>query len=218
MNGVYSDYRESIQSLSRMSTQKRQYELKARAERQQATRQRIIDATAALHEEVGPARTTVVEIARRAGVQRLTVYNNFPDDWALFDACGAHWMAANPFPDVSAALAANDPAERLRVVLIALYTWFREHQRTTENMQRDRLLLPALDQVMNVRMDQQMDGMASMLASGFPASTTPGGVRAAVALALDFWTWRRLSREGMKDSDAAFVMVNAVRAAAGLVT
>ncbi|MBA2357350.1 MAG: TetR family transcriptional regulator, partial [Actinobacteria bacterium] len=33
--------------------------------------------TAALHEEVGPARTTIAEIARRAGVQRLTVYKNF---------------------------------------------------------------------------------------------------------------------------------------------
>ena len=31
-----------------------------------------------LHKEVGPAQTTIAEIARRAGVQRLTVYNHFP--------------------------------------------------------------------------------------------------------------------------------------------
>jgi AcrR family transcriptional regulator len=62
-----------------MSTQRRKYQLKARAERQQRTRQRIVEATVALHQEVGPARTTVAEIARRAGVQRLTVYNHFAD-------------------------------------------------------------------------------------------------------------------------------------------
>jgi hypothetical protein len=39
-------------------------------------------------------------------------------------------------------------------------------------------------------------------------------VRAAVALALDFWTWRRLAGEGMSDKDAADLMVGAVRAAA----
>ena len=53
-----------------MSSQMRKYELKARAEKQAATRRRIVEATSALHEEVAPARTTVAEIARRAGVQR----------------------------------------------------------------------------------------------------------------------------------------------------
>ena len=60
-----------------MSTETRKYSLKARAERQAETRRRIVEATAELHTEVGPAQTTVAEIARRAGVQRLTVYNNF---------------------------------------------------------------------------------------------------------------------------------------------
>src|SRR5436190_63027 len=65
--------------MNTMSSQTRKYELKERAERQEATRRRIVEATVALHEEVGPARTTVAEIARRAGVQRLTVYNHFPE-------------------------------------------------------------------------------------------------------------------------------------------
>ena len=69
-----------------MSTEipKRKYELKARAESQARTRERIVQATMELHKEVGPAKTTVAEIARRAGVQRLTVYNHFPEDVELF--------------------------------------------------------------------------------------------------------------------------------------
>ena len=49
-----------------MSSGKRKYEQKARAEAQAETRRKIVEATAQLHEEVGPARTTVAEIARRA--------------------------------------------------------------------------------------------------------------------------------------------------------
>ncbi|MBA2357024.1 MAG: helix-turn-helix transcriptional regulator [Actinobacteria bacterium] len=52
--------------------------------------------TAALHEEVGPARTTIAEIARRAGVQRLTVYKNFPDEYELFAACQRHFLSEPP--------------------------------------------------------------------------------------------------------------------------
>jgi hypothetical protein len=44
-------------------TAKRTYELKRRAERQDQTRQRIVDATIALHTTIGPARTTVSAIA-----------------------------------------------------------------------------------------------------------------------------------------------------------
>ena len=40
-------------------------------------------------QEVGPARTTIAEIARRAGVQRPTVYSNFPRESDLFAACQA---------------------------------------------------------------------------------------------------------------------------------
>src|ERR1700680_2796204 len=95
-----------------MSTQTRKYALKARAETQAETRRRIVEATSALHEEVGPARTTVAEIARRAGVQRLTVYNHFPNEEGLFAACSDHWLAQNPPPDPSAALALAKPASR----------------------------------------------------------------------------------------------------------
>jgi AcrR family transcriptional regulator len=198
-----------------MSSQNRKYELRARAEKQAETRRRIVEATAALHEEVGPARTTVAEIARRAGVQRLTVYNNFPNEAELFDACGQHSMAKNPPPDPSAALAIGDPAERLRAALQPLYVWYRKNARSTENLQRDRLVMPALDAVMRIRMDQSLGNLANNLAAGFaPAARSAKGLRAAVALALDFWTWRRLAGDGMSDDDAAALMESAVKAVA----
>ena len=198
-----------------MSSQSRKYSLKVRAEKQADTCRRIVEATAALHEEIGPVRTTVAEIARRAGVQRLTVYNNFPDDTALFSACGAHWLTENPLPDPAAALGIKHPGQRLLAVLGPLYAWYRKTARMNENLYRDRLVLPALDAIMRMRRDEPFDDLLVALVAGFrPPQELATGLRAAIALALDFWTWRRLSGEGMADGEAAALMVGAVKTAA----
>src|SRR5215211_766933 len=142
-----------------MSTQKRKYELRARADRQAETRRRIAAATAQLHEEVGPARTTVAEIARRAGVQRLTVYKNFPDDYDLFVACQGHFLAENPPPDPRAALALPDPVGR------------------------DRDSLPALDRLLAGTGDARAASLVASLADAFGVrGKQRTRVRAAVAL------------------------------------
>jgi hypothetical protein len=100
-------------------------------------------------------------------------------------------------------------------VLVLLYSCYRKNARSTENLQRDRLVMPALDAVMRIRMDKSLGNLADNLAAGFvPAARSAKGLRAAVALALDFWTWRRLAGEGMSDGAAASLMVGAVKAAA----
>lgn len=192
----------------------RKYEQRARAERQAETKRRIAAATAELHAEVGPARTTVAEIARRAGVQRLTVYNNFPEESQLFAACQAHWLAANPLPDPSDALALEDPLERVRAVLRAFYARYRATEAMTGNVQRDRSSVPALDELLAQSSDVALGGLADALAAGFGARGRRAvRVRAAVALALDFWSWRRLTAEGLDDRAAADLMTAAVGAA-----
>jgi AcrR family transcriptional regulator len=197
-----------------MSTQKRKYELRARAESQAETRRRIAAATAELHEEVGPARTTVTEIARRAGVQRLTVYKNFPDDYQLFAACQRHFLTENPPPDPSTAFAIDDPGERLEAVLSEQYRWYRRTERTSGQVRRDREIMPALDALMADTTDVKAAELAEGLAAHFADGRRPPRlIRAAVALALDFWTWRRLAREGLDDEAAARLMTDAVRAA-----
>ncbi len=198
-----------------MSTQTRKYELKARAKGQAETRRRIAAATAELHEEVGPARTTIAEIARRAGVQRLTVYNNFPEESDLFAACQAHFLERNPPPDPSGAFAITDPGERLQAVLAELYAWYRRTERLSANVRRDRASIPPLDALMAATVDVRTAALADALAAGFAAGPRPRRtVRAAVALALDFWTWKRLDSEGIDDVAAAGLMSGAVRAAA----
>jgi AcrR family transcriptional regulator len=198
-----------------MSSQKRPYELKARAKRQAETRQRIVKAAVGLHEEVGPARTTVAEIARRAGVQRLTVYNHFPEDGDLFAACRSHFLARHPIPDLGPAFALDDPRDRVRAGLAAVYESYRAAERMTGKLLRDRSALPALDALMEMTMDQPLAQLAELLAAGFKAHrATRHRLHVVLGLALDFWTWQRLTSEGLDDAEAADLMADLVAAAA----
>jgi AcrR family transcriptional regulator len=190
--------------MNTVSTQKRRYELKARAEAQQATRERIAAAAASLHEEVGVARTTVADIARRAGVQRLTVYNHFPDLEALLPACSEHWLQRHPLPDLGPTFAIANPRERLRTALTALYGWYRENAAMQRHVRSDRATVPQLDAYMAASADAAMAAMADALAAGLEGD----GARPLVALALDFWTWDRLAREGLDDTAAAALMAD----------
>lgn len=201
-----------LTSMNTMSIEKRKYELKSRAAAQAQTRERIIAATTGLHKEVGPALTTVSEVARRAGVQRLTVYNHFPDEAELFGACQAHWMQLHPLPRFDAILAVDEPVERLRAALRGYYRWYRETEPMAEKVQRDRGALPALDALMQRTADARADQLADALAAGLGSR---GQHRALIRLALDFWTWRRLSREGLDDDTAADLMTAAATCAPG---
>jgi AcrR family transcriptional regulator len=199
--------------LNTVSTKTRKYELKARAERQRETRERIARAAAELHEEIGVARTTVAEIARRAGVQRLTVYNHFADLSELLPACSAHYAAQHPWPDLGAAFALEDPVARVRAVLADMYGWYRETEPMLGKLYGDRSAVPALDEFMRANGDRAVAELAGTLAAGFGArGSRAERLRALVALALDFGTWRRLSRDGLDDPAAAELMSRAVAA------
>src|SRR6266567_5093007 len=125
-----------------MSDQKRPYRMRRRAELEEQTRRRITESTIALHEEFGPARTSISAIAGRAGVRRSTVYRHFPDEDALFAACSSHWRAANPPPDPRAWSSIEDPAERTDSALRDLYAFYGRTQRMYSSLLRDEPLAP----------------------------------------------------------------------------
>ena len=199
-----------------MSTTRRRYELKERARRQAQTRQRIVDATVQLHREVGPAKTTLAEIARRAGVGRVTVYNHFPDEGALLAACSARFVVDSPPPDPAAWATLADPAERLRRALRELYGYFRANEAMLANVTRDAALIPALAKLLGS--DEAAAHERAMRATLIAGRGVRGRRReraqAAIGLALAFGTWQRLVRtEHLSDDEAVEVMVRAVDAA-----
>lgn len=181
---------------------KRRYVLKERAERQLDTRRRITEAAVALHQEVGPAATQISEIARRAGVQRLTVYNHFPDDGSLFAACSAHWRSLHPSPDPQRWLAISGRGERLRVALRELYAWYRETAPMTGNVLRDSQTIPALRGVLETGLLPYLDRITEVITEPFRArGRRRERIRRAARAAVDFHFWRAL--EPLGDAPAA---------------
>jgi hypothetical protein len=64
-------------------------------------------------------------------------------------------------------------------------------------------------------MDAQQAGLVAALAQGFGArGKRASRLRAVQVLALDFWTWQRLKRQGLDDAAAAELMADLVAAAA----
>ncbi|HEY1388840.1 MAG TPA: helix-turn-helix domain-containing protein [Ktedonobacterales bacterium] len=188
--------------------EKRKYEQKRRAERQEETRRRITDATMALHQEIGPAQTTISAIAERAGVERLTVYRHFPDENLLLRACQRHFRAEHPLPDPSVWATIDDPAERLKLALAALYAYYRETEAMTSHILHDAPLMPGLAAILTGR-DAYFAALHGQLLDGWRASeATLEVVKAAIGHALDFETWRSLvRRQGLTNKAAVSLMV-----------
>jgi AcrR family transcriptional regulator len=195
----------------------REYHLKERAQQQAETRRRIIEAVVALHEEVGPARTTVVEIADRAQVSRPTVYSHFPDERSLIRACSTHWSLANPRPDPAAWKQIADPQQRLRMALEQLYAYYAPRERMLANVLRDSTLIPSLSEALQHTIGPYSKAAAETLASGWESRPRDRRKQLAVLkLALQFHTWQALTRSGgLTNEEAARLMATLVEAASG---
>jgi AcrR family transcriptional regulator len=186
---------------------KRRYELKKRARRQAETRQRIVEAAVELHTSVGPARTTISAIADLAGVERHTVYAHFPDERRLFEACSGHWRASHPFPDPSLWNGVEDPDERLRTALEHVYAWYEGVENDLALFNRDASVDALTGELMRGRalaLIQVRDSLAR-------GRSRRKAVRAAIGHALDFETWRSLTRrQGLTRRQAVNAMVSLV--------
>lgn len=197
-----------------MSNQTRPYKKKRRAEQEAETRRRITESAVELHGTVGPSRTSMSAVAERAGVRRSTLYRHFPDEAALFEACSAHWEAANPPPDLGDWAAIEDPDERLRVALGEIYTYYRRTERMTANLVRDEAVNPNVKR--HFRPFREYIGAArnALMKGRGSRGRARDRVRAAIGHALDFTTWRSLARQqGLDDSTAAELMYRLVEAA-----
>lgn len=182
----------------------RRYELKQRAERRDATRQRIVAATIALHETVGAARTTIGEIAERAGVGRVTVYRHFSSEEALFEACSSHYFSQHPFPDLQRWRQIPDPRARLREGLRESYAWHSENRKMIAMALAEARDLP----IMSAYHAFWHEAAETLTAPWRLRGARRSRLEAAIALALSFDTHRTLTVErGLGDDQAIELMV-----------
>jgi AcrR family transcriptional regulator len=193
---------------------KRKYELKKRAEEMAKTHLRITEAAIELHGSVGPARTTLSAVAKRAGVERRTLYRHFPTEADLFAACSTHYFAANPWPDLGPWRAIRDPQKRLERALDELYAYYERTEPMFSNVLRDAELVDFARDAM-APLHAYLEEAAEILTIGRPVRGRRRQLLGrALAHALAFSTWHSLTTNGIGRSDAAKLITALVEAAA----
>jgi AcrR family transcriptional regulator len=184
----------------------RTYTLKRRAEQQAETRLRIVQAAVDLHGSVGPALTSLSMVAERAGVQRHTLYAHFPDERSLFLACSGLTFERDPLPDAEEWRAIPDRRERLRTGLRAIYGWYDRNADLAACVLRDGEYHALTRETIQLRFGPYMAAYREVLGEKLGTQK-----RALLQLALSFFTWRTLVREGgLKQAAAVEAMVQAI--------
>lgn len=187
----------------------RTYTLRRRAEQQAETRRRIVEAAVDLHSSVGPAQTTFSMVAERAGVQRHTLYAHFPDERSLLLACSGATLERDPPPDATPWRDMADRGDRLRTGLTAIYSWFERNAPRLACVLRDAEYHPLTKEIARMRMGPVMAAYNEVLGAQLGPEQ-----RAMLRLALSFFTWRTLVREGgLTQAEAVRIMVRAIEGA-----
>lgn len=190
-----------------MNSGKRRYRLGKRAEQAAETRRRIVEAAVELHGTLGPAQTTMSQLAERAGVQRHTLYAHFPDERSVALACSALFMERNPLPD-TAPWRDLAPEPRLSAGLAALYGWYGRTEGINACVLRDAEHHSLTREMAELRMAPLMQAYRAALAEGLTAEQ-----RALVGLMTSFYSWRSLVRdEGLEPEAAVAIGVRAILA------
>jgi AcrR family transcriptional regulator len=187
----------------------RTYTLRKRAERQDETRRRIVEAAVDLHGTVGPAKATFSMIAARAGVQRHTLYAHFPDERSLGLACSGLHIEREPLPDAAAWRAIGSRRERLTVGLRAIYDWYARNQAMAAHVLRDAETHALTRELVELRWAPFLHAWQDVLGGKLNARQ-----RTMLRLALSFHTWRTLARDGgLPQATAVAAMVQAIEGA-----
>jgi AcrR family transcriptional regulator len=166
---------------------KRNYRLGERARKAQETRCRIVEAAVALHSTLGPARTTVTQIAERAGVQRHTYYAHFPDERSLFLACSGLAIERDPLPAVDRLRSFPPGRERVRSGLETFYNWYERNSQHAACVLRDAQHHQLTREMVERRMAPTFRQATEILGEGLSERS-----QALLSVALDFACWQRL--------------------------
>ena len=189
-------------------TRQRPYRMGRRRERLEATRQHIAEAAFELHATVGPAQTSISAVAERAGVQRHTVYNHFPDMTSLIRACTEHGMRVTHIPEPGPWHEVDEPAARLRIGLADLYAYYRANAQLLGNVLRD---LPVVGIAGSEAFMERMGQLFGALAEGWPGEAATERLRmAAIGHAMAYETWRSLTGNGLSDDETGDLMLQLV--------
>ena len=186
-----------------MST-KRTYNLGRRAETAAETRQRLVEATAALHFERGISAVSLRDVAERAGVSVGTAYHHFPTYLDAIEACAAHVAVTAPLPAEGVLDGIQRVEERVNVLLRELCAFYERHP-WLEHVRAERSLYAPVEESM-AGLERGIEQLVRVA-----ARCTPDEARTIAALS-DIAVYTALRRAGMPAARVPGRMAEAVLA------
>ena len=188
---------------------RRPYRLGKRAESASGTRRRIVESALSLHDEQGITRTSVRDIAGRAGVAPATVLQHFPRMDELIHACGELSDQLAPMPTAAVLVGATTEVERIQRMALALFEWWEQLGVGIDHLRIDRRYL------------RQVDAWFADVARGhrnLAAVALAGAPQPRVDLLVAITTvdaWRALRDSGMDPRGAAGQVAQLLRQDSG---
>lgn len=166
--------------------------MQKRRTKEEETRQRIINATLALHAECGVLGTKPADIAARANVALTTYYKHFPSLGDLVRACTSRGRELIPPPDPTMISALPpDSAVRLATMVQILFQFYEAREPWLYTGRTEERSVPELRPVMEGLRTVRDAFVHAALA---PAETSQEVMAIATAL-VDFWAWRTLRQD-----------------------
>lgn len=183
----------------------RNYELGRRAETAQATRQRIVDATVALHAENGVVATTYRDVAERAEVGIGTVYNHFPSVDDLIVACGGQMRAITQPPSLDIFRGLRSRQARLETLATEVFSWYERYPSWRRGLcDADKV------KVLAVAVQQREAHLRALVDAALGPHAAPATTETVRAV-LDFEVYRSLVERGCSTEEAARRIVGLLR-------
>lgn len=186
-----------------------------RAETSAETRQRIVEATAALHSEQGVSATSLRDIAERAGVSVGTAYHHFPTYDDAIRACGHYNHQIHPLPDASIFALANSVETRIAAFVTAIGAYY-ERCPWMELLRSERSRFAPLDEGLKA-FESGLERLAQRAIGPHRAAPKSGGAARSKAVALstliafaDIAVFRILRERGMSLDEACATVTKVI--------
>lgn len=189
--------------------------MKERARAQAETRERIIEATLALHDEQGVAATSFLDVAKRAGLGAATVYRHFPTAGSLVAACGAHvWKDMDPPVPEHARGVFRDVAgreDRLERLVEAVDRFYLRGAHRLTAAHADRHVIAELDQFLSA----VEAGVGALVDEAVRDDPLPAPVRPLLLALTSFPVWTALRRLAGDDPERRRLFAGLLACAVG---
>ena len=186
-----------------------------RAELEEDTRLRITEATMALHEELGPARTSISAVAEQAGSVARPSIATSPTRPRSSRPAPRTGAPQTPRPTRPGGPGSTDPGARTEAALRELYAFYRRTEPMYTSLLRDEPVVPIIQQLLRGFHDYVRAIEGTLMAGRGLRGGGARRTRAAIGHAVAFPTWRSLTHDqGLADADAVRMMCLLVRGAA----